>query len=205
MRIGVLAVQGAFIEHIHMLQQLHVDCFEIRKKEDLTGPLDGLILPGGESTVMGNLLHELGLYEPINELLNNGLPVLGTCAGLILLASTLSNDSTVHFGTLPVTVKRNGYGRQLGSFKTVGHMKGIGSVPMTFIRAPYITEIRSDVSILSTIDDKIIAVQYQNQIGLSFHPELDQDHSIHTYFVKLVSSYCNTCTFSEGLSELPLQ
>lgn len=189
MRIGVLAVQGAFIEHIHMLQQLGVDCFEIRKKEDLYGPLDGLILPGGESTVMGNLLHELELYEPLYTLLKGGIPVLGTCAGLILLASHLSCDQKVHFGTLPVTVKRNGYGRQLGSFRTTGYLNKIGTVPMTFIRAPYITDISPDVTVLSTVDDKIIAVQYHNQIGLSFHPELDHDNRIHKYFLEIVASH----------------
>ena len=119
MKIGVLAVQGAFIEHEKMIEALGHEAFEIRQKRDLEQEFDGLILPGGESTVMGKLLRNLGLFEPLQQKITQGMPVLGTCAGLILLASKLAEDDTVHFGTLPVTVKRNAYGRQLGSFQTV--------------------------------------------------------------------------------------
>lgn len=117
MKIGVLAVQGAFIEHEKMIEALGHEAFEIRQKRDLEQEFDGLILPGGESTVMGKLLRNLGLFEPLQQKITQGMPVLGTCAGLILLASKLAEDDTVHFGTLPVTVKRNAYGRQLGSFQ----------------------------------------------------------------------------------------
>lgn len=185
MRIGVLAVQGAFIEHEHMLNSLGVDCFEIRQKKDLEQSMDGLILPGGESTVMGKLLRELDLFEELKLKIENGIPVLGTCAGLILLADNLSNDEKKYFGTLPVTVKRNAYGRQLGSFFIEREVKHIGKIPMAFIRAPYIESVSDDVEVLAEVDGKIVAVKYGNQIGISFHPEVTEDTSIHKYFVHM--------------------
>ena len=123
MRIGVLAVQGAFAEHIAMLQKLDAEPFEIRQKRDLEQPFDGLILPGGESTTMGKLLRELGLLEDLRMRIAQGLPILGTCAGLILLAEKIANDAHTYFGTLPVTVQRNSYGRQLGSFSKTADIK----------------------------------------------------------------------------------
>lgn len=183
MRIAVLAVQGAFIEHEKMLARLGVDSFEIRQKKDLEQEYDGLILPGGESTVMGKLLRELELFEPLLEKIKGGLPVLGTCAGLILLASRLSNDENVYFGTLPVTVKRNAYGRQLGSFYTEEEVKGVGRIPMAFIRAPYIERAGEGAEVLAEVDGNIVGVRYQNQIGISFHPEVTNDTRLHEYFL----------------------
>ncbi len=185
MRIGVLAVQGAFIEHEKMLAKLGADSFEIRQKNDLKQAMDGLILPGGESTVMGKLLKELEMFDDLKGRIESGLPVMGTCAGLILLAEELSNDEKVHFGTLPVTVKRNAYGRQLGSFFTDGELKGIGNIPMAFIRAPYVEKCRDDVDILATVENKIVAVRYKNQLGLSFHPEVTDSTATHKYFVDM--------------------
>ena len=138
MKIAVLAVQGAFIEHEKKLGALGAECFELRQKKDLDTGFDGLVLPGGESTVQGKLLRELDMFDALKEKIESGMPVLGTCAGLILLADQLTNDGHVYFGTLPVSVRRNAYGRQLGSFHTVQEFAGIGKVPMTFIRAPYI-------------------------------------------------------------------
>ena len=132
-KIGVLAVQGAFAEHRQILEKLGVETFEIRQLRDLEQDFDGLILPGGESTVQGKLLHDLGLFEPLRERIESGLPTLGTCAGLILLAEKLSNDGHTYFATTPVTVERNAYGRQLGSFYTEENFEGIGKIPMTFI------------------------------------------------------------------------
>lgn len=186
MKIAILAVQGAFIEHRKKLEALGVKCIELRKKEDLEESFDGLVLPGGESTVQGKLLRELGMYEPLKEKIEFGMPVLATCAGLILLAEHLSNDPHVHFGTLPVTVRRNAYGRQLGSFHTIEEVQGIGRVPMTFIRAPYIESVEDGVQVLAKVDEKIVAVKYGSQIGLSFHPELDADDRIHEYFLELI-------------------
>lgn len=190
MKIAVLAVQGAFIEHEQMLSALGVPCFEIRQKKDLQQKFDGLILPGGESTVQGKLLRELDLFDTLKERLEEGLPVLGTCAGLILLARQLSNDSSRYFETLPVTVRRNAYGRQLGSFYTEEEVKGIGKVPMAFIRAPYIEETHKEVEVLARVEGNIVGVRYQNQLGISFHPEVTGDTRIHRYFVEMCRKHC---------------
>ena len=184
MKVAVLAVQGAFIEHEKVLGELGVETIELRKKEDLKKSYDGLILPGGESTTQGKLLHELGMFDHIKTQIQNGLPVLATCAGLILLAKDLSNDERTYFQTLPVTVKRNAYGRQLGSFFTVGEVKGMGEIPMEFIRAPYIEEVDEDVEVLAKVEENIVAVKYRNQLAMSFHPELTQDRTVHAYFVE---------------------
>lgn len=187
MVVGVLAVQGAFIEHEKMLEKLGVTCVELRKKEDLNQPIDGLVLPGGESTVQGKLLKELDMFLVLKKKIEEGLPVLATCAGLILLAEKVRNDERENFKTLPVTVKRNAYGRQLGSFFIENEMKGIGKVPMTFIRAPYIECAKPEVEVLAKEEDHIVAVRYKNQLAMSFHPELDDDLSIHKYFVEMMS------------------
>lgn len=189
MRIAVLAVQGAFVEHEAILKKLNIDCFEIRQKSDLEKPFDGLIIPGGESTAIGKLLKELDLMDSIREKIIAGLPVLGTCAGLILLADKLSNDNKTHLATLPVTVKRNAYGRQLGSFTCEADFKGIGNIQMVFIRAPYIEDVRDNAEILASVNQNIAAVRYKNQLGVSFHPELTKDYSIHSYFIDMVNEY----------------
>lgn len=181
-RIGVLALQGAFIEHEHMLTDLGAVCKEIRQPSDLTG-LDGIVLPGGESTVQGQLLHKSGLFMPLRKLIADGLPTLGTCAGLILMAEKIENNSPTHLGTLPVTVRRNAYGRQLASFVTEQPVAGIGNYPMIFIRAPYIEHADKHVEILAKVDGNIVAVKYGNQIGLSFHPELSENPKIHEWFL----------------------
>lgn len=186
--IGVLALQGAFREHIQTLQRLGVNTFEIRQLRDLNNQkIDGLILPGGESTVQGKLLKELKLYEPIKKLIEEGLPVLATCAGSILLAQQISDEEQSHLGTLPVEIKRNAYGRQLGSFITKGKFKDFEDVQMNFIRAPYFERTLDEkVKVLSSVDDKVVAVQYENQLALSFHPEVGKDTRIHEYFIGLV-------------------
>ena len=190
MVIGVLAVQGAFIEHEKVLESLGIEHFEIRQKKDLDRHMDGLILPGGESTVMGKLLRDLELFEPLKELIESGLPVFGTCAGMILLADELSNDESRYFATLPVTVRRNAYGRQLGSFHARAQMSGIGEIPMTFIRAPYVEQVHG-AEVLATVDDNIVAVRYKNQLATAFHPELDDDLSVHKYFLSFCEKNVN--------------
>lgn len=185
MQIAVLALQGAFIEHEQMLERLGVSSVEIRQKRDMERPYDGLIIPGGESTVQGKLMHELGLLEPIKKQIENGLPVFGTCAGLLLLAKKIENDDRRHFATMDITAVRNAYGRQLGSFYTEADFKGIGKIPMTFIRAPYIDSVSDNVEILATVDGKIVAAKQKNQLVTSFHPELNNDLSVHRYFLKM--------------------
>lgn len=193
MKIGILAVQGAFAEHRKKLEDLGAECIELRKKEDLETEFDGLVLPGGESTVQGKLLRELDMFDFLKEKMEQGMPVLATCAGLILLAERLTNDEHVYFATLPVTVRRNAYGRQLGSFHTLAELKGIGQVPMTFIRAPYIETVADGVEILARVDGKIVAVRCGVQYGLSFHPELDEDNRIHELFLKDCRAYASFC------------
>jgi len=188
MKIGVLALQGAFIEHVKMLEKLGINSIEIRQKKDLNTAIDGLIIPGGESTVIGKLLRELDLFDRIKSLIDNNLPVLGTCAGLILLAKDLSNESASYFKSIDILAKRNAYGRQLGSFKTNAPFKGIGIIPMTFIRAPFIESVGEGVEILATIDDKIVAARQKNQLVTAFHPELTDDLSIHRYFIEMINN-----------------
>ena len=187
MRIGILALQGAFIEHKKILEKLGVESFEIRQKKDIEGQMDGIIIPGGESTVIGKLLRELDILEDLKNMINDGMPVFGTCAGMIILADKIENDEKVHIGTMDITVKRNAYGRQLGSFYSEENFDNIGKVPMTFIRAPYIETADEQVQVLAHVDDRIVAVQYGAQIGLSFHPELDADNRIHEKFLELIA------------------
>ena len=184
MKIGVLALQGAFIEHEQMLAKLGVSSFEIRCLDDLKKPFDGLIIPGGESTVIGKLLFELGLFEPIKKLINDGLPTFGTCAGLLLLADSIENDTRKYFCSMNIEAVRNAYGRQLGSFVTDAEIAHVGTYRMNFIRAPYIDEILDpQVEMLAAVDGNIVAVRYKNQLALSFHPEVSEDAKVHAYFL----------------------
>jgi len=182
MRIAVLALQGAFAEHEQMLHRLGVETFEVRQLDDWNQSKDGLIIPGGESTTQGKLLHDLRLFEPIRQAIAGGLPVFGTCAGLILL-------SPMHLGTMDIYVQRNAYGRQLGSFHTEAKVNGVGEdIPMTFIRAPYINKVLSpECEVLSEVDGHIVAARQGNQLVTAFHPELDDDTRIHEYFIKMTS------------------
>ena len=192
MTIAVLALQGAFIEHEQILQKLGVDTIELRQISDLQKDFDGIILPGGESTVQGKLLRDLGMFELLKEKIQSGMPVLATCAGMILLASDIAEQKESHFGTIPMTVKRNAYGRQLGSFHTEANANGIGKIPMTFIRAPFVESVHTDSSgntpeILSIVQDRIVGVKYKNQMAFAFHPELDQDTRVHETFLEMIS------------------
>ncbi len=187
MKVGVLAVQGAFAEMETFWRAHGADVFEIRKLADLERGMDLLALPGGESTVQGKLLKDLGLFDPIKEKVDGGLPVFAVCAGLILLAEKIEDDGSGRaaarpsqwFGSLPVTVKRNAYGRQLGSFTTVGTWDGHPSTKMTFIRAPAITAVQPEVEILSTFNGQPTSVRYRNITAFTWHPEL-QDSVLST-------------------------
>ena len=193
MKVAVLALQGAFIEHEQALQKLGVETVEIRQLSDWQSyyslPSQGragegsasLILPGGESTVQMRLLRQLGLLEPIRQAIIDGLPVFGTCAGMILLSES-------HLATMDIRVRRNAYGRQLGSFHTVDRVEGLGDdIPMTFIRAPYIEEVLSaDCQPIATVDGHIVAALQGNQLATAFHPELDNDLRFHQMFLERV-------------------
>jgi 5'-phosphate synthase pdxT subunit len=186
MRVAVLALQGAFIEHEQMLQELGVETFEVRQLSDWQQPKDALIIPGGESTTQVRLLSSLGLLHPIRQAILEGLPVFGTCAGLILLAKEEDGQPRQGLCTMDIDVCRNAYGRQLGSFNATGQVSGIGEhLPMTFIRAPYIHRtLSSDVEILSEVDGHIVAVRQGHQLATAFHPELTTDHHLHQYFIQ---------------------
>ncbi len=189
MRVGVLALQGAFIEHESRIAELGATPFEIRTRTDVESPFDGLILPGGESTVQGKLLHELELFDPLRRMIGAGLPVFGTCAGLILLARRIQDDPLVHFGSLDVVVERNAYGRQLGSFQAEGPFAGGASIPMSFIRAPAIREVGSGVDVLASENGIPVAVRQGNILATAFHPELDPDTTVHSYFLSMVEEF----------------
>lgn len=189
MRVGVLALQGAFIEHESRIAELGATPFEIRTRTDVESPFDGLILPGGESTVQGKLLHELELFDPLRRMIGAGLPVFGTCAGLILLARRIQDDPLVHFGSLDVVVERNAYGRQLGSFQAEGPFAGGASIPMSFIRAPAIREVGSGVDVLASENGIPVAVRQGNILATAFHPELDPDTTIHSYFLSMLEEF----------------
>lgn len=184
--IGILAVQGAFIEHAQMLNALGADHFEIRQRADLDGhALSALLLPGGESTVMEKLLRELDLFDPLAERIRSGMPVFGTCAGMILLAKQVINDTRTGFAAMDVVVRRNAYGRQLGSFSVSAPFQGIGEVPMVFIRAPYIERTLSpSIQVLAEVGGHIVAARQANMLATAFHPELSDDVRIHRYFLE---------------------
>lgn len=187
MTIAVLALQGAFAEHEKVLDRLGVSHIELRQARDLEIPYDGLILPGGESTVQSKLLKELDMFDTLKKQIENGIPVLSTCAGMILLASEIEGQNNCHFGTIPMRVRRNAYGRQLGSFHTEAEVLSVGTVPMTFIRAPYVSEVYEGTEILASVDDRIVGVRYKNQMAFAFHPELDDDTRIHEKFLSITS------------------
>lgn len=188
MKIGILALQGAFEEHAKVLENLGVVSVEIRNLDDFQqrqSDLSGLILPGGESTTMGKLLRDQQMLIPIREAILSGLPVFGTCAGLILLAKEITSQEESHLGTMDIVVERNAYGRQLGSFYTEAECKGVGQIPMTFIRGPIISSVGECVEILATLDDQIVAAQEKNMLVTSFHPELTDDARLHQYFINI--------------------
>lgn len=187
MRIGILALQGAFAEHEKSLSALGIEHFQIRQRSDLASSFDGLIIPGGESTVQGKLLTELGMMDEIKRLISESLPVFGTCAGLILLAKKIENDERTHIASMDITAVRNAYGRQLGSFHTVSGFDG-NDIPMTFIRAPYIKAVGKNVNVLSEVDGKIVAAREGNQLVTAFHPELSDDLTVHEYFAQMIKS-----------------
>ena len=188
MKIGILALQGAFAEHAKVLDKLGVASVQIRNLEDFQqhqSDLSGLILPGGESTTMGKLLRDQNMLISLRGAILNDLPVFGTCAGLILLAKKITSQEESHLATMDIVVERNAYGRQLGSFYTEAECKGVGQIPMTFIRGPIISSVGEGVEVLATVDDQIVAAQEKNMLVTSFHPELTDDARLHQYFINM--------------------
>jgi pyridoxal 5'-phosphate synthase pdxT subunit len=185
-KIGVLALQGAVREHIQIMGELGVEAIPIKRKEHLAD-VDGLIIPGGESTAIGKLLRQYDLREPILELHKKGKPIFGTCAGLILIAKDITENIEPHLPLLNVTVQRNAFGRQVDSFEADLPIKDVAEdFQAVFIRAPLITKVGSDVEVLSTVSDQVVAVKQENLLGISFHPELTDDTRLHAYFLSMV-------------------
>ena len=170
MKIAVLALQGAFIEHERMLEKLGAECFEVRQLADWQQPKDALVIPGGESTTQLKLLKDLALLEPVREYIEHGGAVFGTCAGLILLSKHVQGEEFDRISTMNTEVCRNAYGRQLGSFYAEAEMNGVGVVPMTFIRAPYIKSVEAPAEALAVVDGHIVAARQGRQLVTAFHP-----------------------------------
>ncbi|MDR0559823.1 MAG: pyridoxal 5'-phosphate synthase glutaminase subunit PdxT [Prevotellaceae bacterium] len=189
MKIGILALQGAVREHRSVLQKLGAETKDILNPEDLQ-KIDGLILPGGESTACGKLLVRYNLIEPIAEAGRSGLPIFGTCTGLILLAKHINNSSQYRLGLMDVRVERNAFGRQIDSFETDMSIPVLGDKPFhtVFIRAPYIVQADSNVEILLEYDGKILLAEQNNLLAAAFHPELTKDTRLHEYFLRKVKS-----------------
>ena len=190
MKIAILALQGAFSEHEQMFRKLGAETTLIRNLDDFNsnakkspssaGGWSGVVIPGGESTAMMRIMKDLGLFAPLRQAILGGMPVFGTCAGLIML-------DKAHLDVMDIKAKRNAYGRQLGSFSAQADFKGIGEVPMTFIRAPYIEDAGPEVEILANVDGKAVAARQKNMLVTAFHPELTDDTRIHQMFKDMVA------------------
>jgi len=187
-RIGVLALQGAFVEHIALLRRLDVEAFPIRLPRELDG-LDGLVIPGGESTTIGRLMSEYNLMAPLRRLAKEGFPIMGTCAGMILLAKQVSDINVELLAVMDIDVRRNAFGRQVDSFETDLEIPVIGELPFhaVFIRAPFIARAGDGVEVMSRLPDGTgVAARQGNVLALAFHPELTDDLRLHDYFLSMV-------------------
>ena len=190
MKIAILALQGAFSEHEQMFRKLGTETTLIRNLDDFNLTVkkpsssvrggSGVVIPGGESTAMMRIMKDERLFDPLRQAILGGMPIFGTCAGLIML-------DKAHLDVMDIKAKRNAYGRQLGSFSAQADFKSIGMIPMTFIRAPYIEEAGPEVEILANVDGKAVAARQKNMLVTAFHPELTDDTSIHQMFVDMVA------------------
>lgn len=190
MKIGILGFQGAVIEHQRHIEKLGHEAVVVRYPEQLE-LLDGIILPGGESTTIGKLLNRTEMMEPLRDKIKKGLPVWGTCAGMILLAKELVDDPLTHLAVMDIAVRRNAYGTQIDSFDTTVVIPEISSheLPLVFIRAPYITRIGKGVELLCEVNRNIVAAREGNMLVTSFHPELTENGEFHRFFI----SMCEGC------------
>ena len=186
--VGVLALQGAFREHVAAVTRLGATAREVRQLKDIDG-IDALIIPGGESTTMGKLLNEWNMLEPLRQRILDGMPVYGSCAGLILLCRDIENSDQPRLGVLDATVRRNAFGRQVDSFETALTIPEVGAdpIPAVFIRAPVITGVGAGVTVLAEVKGQAVAVRQNNILATSFHPELTPDTRMHSYFLSFCS------------------
>jgi 5'-phosphate synthase pdxT subunit len=192
MKIGILALQGAVREHRNLLRRMGVETVDVLNPEDLDG-IDGLILPGGESTTVGKLLVRYNLLNPIVEQGNKGLPIFGVCTGLILLSKHINKSEQYRLGLMDTYVERNAFGRQLASFEADMCIPVLGEVPFhtIFIRAPYINNVGDNVKVLLSYQDKVLFAEQDNFIAAAFHPELTDDIRVHEYFLNKIISLKN--------------
>lgn len=192
--VGVLALQGSVSEHLRSLSKIEdvIPC-EVKNMDDLE-KVSGLVLPGGESTTMGKLLVDFGLAGPMVERIKDGMPVWGTCAGMILIAEKIVDENYTHLGVMNIAVRRNAYGGQLDSFSTSACIPGVSSeeIPLVFIRAPWVESMANGVEALATLNDRVIAVKQDNMLATSFHPELTENLSFHRYFVGMIERFCKS-------------
>ena len=185
-KIGVLGLQGAVREHVKSVEASGAEAVVVKRIEQLE-EIDGLILPGGESTTMRRLIDKYAFMEPLRTFAKSGKPMFGTCAGMILLAKTLIGYDEAHIGAMDITVERNAFGRQKDSFEAALSIKGVGeNFVGVFIRAPYVVNVADDVEVLSTHGDRMVAVRQDQFLAASFHPELTDDHRVTAYFVEMV-------------------
>ena len=188
LKVGVLGLQGSIQEHIVSLSKIDgVEPCVVKTKQDLD-KVAGIILPGGESTTIGKLLNDFDLLNPLKEKIQNGLPVWGTCAGMILMAQDIVEQDTTYLRVMNIKVRRNAYGSQLDSFVTKMLIPEVSKRPvkLVFIRAPWIEEVGEGVDVLARVDDNIVAARSNNMLVTSFHPELTNDVSFHEYFINIV-------------------
>jgi len=189
MRIGVLALQGAFREHANIIRQFGVETELVKRDFQLEG-IDGLVIPGGESTAIGKLLREYQLLEPIRDRAKHGFPVFGTCAGMIVMAREIEGAEEPHLAIMDMVVNRNSFGRQRESFEANLDVPVVGpeSFPAVFIRAPHVVRVGAGVTVLCNYEDRIVAAREGNMLALSFHPELTGDARLHAYFIQMVEA-----------------
>lgn len=188
MKIGVLALQGAVAEHIRMIEQAGAEGLMVKRIEQLSD-IDGLIIPGGESTTIGKLMRTYGFIESIREFSNQKKPIFGTCAGLIIVANDIAGQEEPHLKLMDMKVQRNAFGRQRESFEVDLPIAGVNSsVRAVFIRAPLILEVGPEVEVLCTYHDQIVAARQGHVLAASFHPELTNDHRMHAYFLDIVKA-----------------
>lgn len=193
MKIGILSLQGGVEEHIHHITALGAEAIEVKKLEHLED-IDGLILPGGESTAISKILRERNMIAPLREKILSGLPVWGTCAGMILMAKEIENENTPHLSVMDIKVRRNAYGSQINSFLAEDIIPVVSHdvIPLIFIRAPYILSVGENVRTLHKLNGNIIAAEQDNMLATSFHPELTNNLKFHEYFLSMCNKYLTT-------------
>lgn len=182
-------MQGAFREHERMLRDLGADTVQVKRKEQLED-LDGIVIPGGESTSIGRLMREYDLIEPLRKRVESGMPIFGTCAGMIVMANRISGGEEPHLGVLDIEVNRNSFGRQKDSFETDLAIPALGDTPFpaVFIRAPHVETVGDHVEVLATYEGRVVAVRDGHKMAISFHPELTEDNRLHAYFLDVVDA-----------------